>query len=190
MTQAATEVGIDRSTLPPAGTYSLDLSHTSVEFVARHILSRTRGRFAEFSGTIEVAEHLEDSALQVEIRAASIQSNDERRDGHLKSADFFDVESHPTLSFRSTGLRITGSDTFELDGELTVKDVTNPLTLSGTFIGWGPAMDGTPSFAASARATIDREDWDLTWNMVLESGGLLVSKKVDIEIEVEATLNV
>jgi polyisoprenoid-binding protein YceI len=81
---------------------------------------------------------------------------------------------------------VTGEDTFEIEGELTIKDVTNPVTLQGEYLGWGPDMNGEPMFAASAKATVNREDWDMTWNMAVETGGFLVSKKIDIEIEVEA----
>ena len=180
------QVGTEGVTAPPAGKWELDPAHTMVEFVARHMLTKVRGRFTDFSGTIEVGEKPEDSSMIVEIQAVSIQTNQEMRDNHMKSGDFFEVQTYPTLTFRSTGVRLTGGTNFELDGELTVKDVTNPITLQGEFIGWGPDPEGTPILAASARTTIDREDWDLTWNVVAETGGWLVGKRVDIEIEVEA----
>jgi polyisoprenoid-binding protein YceI len=175
-----------RTTMPPAGTYELDTTHTTVEFVGRHMLSKTRGRFTELSGTVEVGETPEASSVQVEVVAGSVTTHMEQRDNHLKSGDFFDLENHPTFSFRSTAVRVTGEDTFEVDGDLTIKDISNPVTLKGEYLGWGPDMEGTPMFAASARATVDREDWDMTWNMVVETGGFLVSKKIEIEIEVEA----
>jgi polyisoprenoid-binding protein YceI len=90
------------------------------------------------------------------------------------------------LTFTSTAVRPTGGTSFELDGDLTIKDITRPVTLSGEFLGWGPNMEGEPMLAASAKTTIDREDWDMTWNMAVEAGGFLVGKKVDLEIEVEA----
>jgi polyisoprenoid-binding protein YceI len=172
---------------PPApGKYELDQGHTMIEFVARHMLSKVRGRFTEFSGTIEVGERPEDSSVEVEIKAASIQTNLEQRDNHLKSGDFLELETYPVISFRSTGVRITGETTFELDGDLTVKDITNPITLKGEYLGTGLDMEGNQVFGASAKTTIDREDWDMTWNMAVEAGGFLVGKKVDLEIEVEA----
>ena len=184
MAQAAREIeGIE---LPPAGTYELDVTHTAVEFSARHMLTRTRGRFTEFSGTIEVGETPEDSNVQVEIKAASVQTNMDKRDEHLKSGDFLEIEKYPVLTFTSTGVRPTGGTGFELDGDLTIKDVTRPVTLTGEYEGWGPDMQGNPMFSASAKAAIDREDWDITWNMVVETGGLLVSKKVELEFDVEA----
>jgi polyisoprenoid-binding protein YceI len=174
-------------TLPAPGTYELDVAHTAVDFVARHMLSRVRGRFTEFTGTIEVAERPEDSSVAVEIKTASIKTDTEKRDEHLKSGDFLSIEEYPTITFTSTAVRPTGGTSFELDGDLTIKDVTKPVTLTGEFLGTGPGMDGeTPLFAASARTTIEREDWGVNWNMAVETGGFLVSKKVELEIEVEA----
>ena len=173
--------------LPPTGTYELDLAHTSVELVARHMLTKVRGRFTEFSGSIEVAERPEDSTVVVEIKTASIQTDTEKRDEHLRSEDFLLIEEYPLITFTSTAVRPTGGTSFELDGDLTIKDVTKPVTLTGEFLGTGPGMDGvTPLLAATARTTIEREDWGVSWNMVVETGGFLVSKKVEIEIEVEA----
>ena len=186
MTEAAREV--DGITAPPAGEWELDPAHTMVEFVARHILTKVRGRFTEFSGTIEIGDRPEDTHVEVEIQAASIQTNQEMRDNHQKSGDFLEIEKYPTLTFRTTAFRPTGGARFELDGELTVKDDTKAITLEGEFLGWGPAMEGRTVLGASARTTVDREDWGMTWNMIVETGGFLVSKKVDIEIEVEAYL--
>ena len=186
MTDEAREV--EAITAPPAGKWELDPAHTMVEFVARHILTKVRGRFTQFSGTIEVGDRPEGTRVEVEIQAASIHTNQEMRDNHLKSGDFLEIEKYPTLTFRSTAFRPTGGAGFELDGELTVKDVTKAITLGGEFLGWGPAMEGRTVLGASARTTVDREDWGITWNMILETGGFLVSKKVDIEIEIEAYL--
>ena len=173
-------------TPPPAGKYELDVSHSTVEFVGRHMISKVRGRFTEFSGAVLIGDTPEDSSVEVEVVAGSVTTHFEQRDNHLKSGDFFELESHPTFSFRSTAVRVTGADSFEIDGDLTIKDVTNPVTLNGEYLGWGPDMEGNPMFAASAKATVNREDWDMTWNMAVETGGFLVSKKIDIEIEVEA----
>jgi polyisoprenoid-binding protein YceI len=101
------------------------------------------------------------------------------------SGDFLEIE-YPVLTFTGTGVRLRGGTSFELDGDLTIKDITRPVILLGEFLGWGPDMEGKPMFAASAKTTIDREDWDMTWNMAVETGGFLVGKKVDLEIEVEA----
>ena len=172
--------------IPPVGTYELDPTHTVVGFVARHMLSKVRGQFTEFTGTIEVGDSPQDSHLDVEVKTGSITTHTEKRDQHLMSGDFLEIERHPVLTFKTTAVRPTGGMSFELDGDLTIKDITRPVALSAEFLGWGPDMEGKPMFAASARTTIDREDWGMTWNMAVEAGGFLVGKKVDLEIEVEA----
>ncbi len=172
--------------LPPAGKYELDQAHTAVEFVARHILTKVRGRFTEFSGWIEVAEEPEESSTEIEVETASIQTNTEQRDQHLKSNDFLNVEKWPVMTFRSTAVRHTGGATFELDGELTIRDVTRSVTLRGEYLGTDTNPYGKTVLAATAKTTLEREDWNVSWNMVLETGGFLVSRTVDLEIEVEA----
>jgi len=172
--------------LPSAGKYELDVAHTSVEFVARHMLTKVRGRFTDFSGWIEVADRPEDSEVRVEIKTRSIQTNTEQRDEHLKSDDFLNVEKWPVMTFHSTAIRHTGGTGFELDGELTIRDVTRPVTLTGEYLGTTTSPYGKTVLAASARTTLEREDWNVSWNMVLETGGFLVSKTIDLEIEVEA----
>jgi polyisoprenoid-binding protein YceI len=187
MAQPANEGRIYQGvSIPPPGTYELDPTHTVVGFVARHMLSKVRGQFTEFTGTIEVGDSPEDSTIAVEVKTESITTHTEKRDQHLRSGDFLESERYPVLTFTSTAVRLTGGTSFELDGDLTIKDITKPVTLSGEFPGWGPNMEGKPMFAASAKTTIDREDWGMTWNMAVETGGFLVSKKVDLEIEVEA----
>jgi polyisoprenoid-binding protein YceI len=172
--------------LPPAGKYDLDVAHTAVEFVARHILTRVRGRFTAFSGWIDVSEDPRESSAHVEIETASIQTNTEQRDQHLKSDDFLNVERWPVMTFDSTALRHTGGATFELDGDLTIRDVTRPVTLRGEYLGTETNPSGKTVLAATAKTTLEREDWNVSWNMVLETGGFLVSKTIDLEIEVEA----
>src|SRR5437016_2714031 len=172
--------------IPPAGRYELDQVHTVIGFVARHMLSKVRGQFTEFSGAIEVGQSPQDSHVEVQVKTGSITTHTEKRDQHLMSGDFLEIEKHPVLTFTSTALRPAGGTSFELDGDLTIKDITRPVILSGEFLGWGPDMQGKPMLAASARTMIDREDWGMTWNMAVETGGFLVGKKVDLEIEVEA----
>ncbi len=188
--QTQTVLETEGISLPPAGTWAFDKSHTSVGLVARHMLSKVRGNFTRFDGTIVIAERPEASSVEVEIDVASIETNNEMRDNHLRSGDFFDAETYPKLTFRSTALRPTGESTFDLVGDLTIKDVSNPVVLHGEFLGWGPGMspDSPAKAAFSAWAEIDREDWDMTWNMAVETGGLLVGKKVRIEIETELDL--
>ena len=173
---------------PPAGVYDLDLTHTSVEFVARHMLAKVRGRFTEFSGTVTVGSTPEESSVEVEIKADSIQTNTEQRDQHLKSGDFLTVEEFPTLTFRSSAVRPLEGTRFELDGDLTIKGITQPVTLRGQYLGLSKNPYGMTVLAATARTSIEREDWDMTWNVAIETGGWLVSKKIDLEVEVEAIL--
>jgi polyisoprenoid-binding protein YceI len=182
-----TPPAIDRAKLPPAGTWTFDKAHTRIEFIARHMLSKVRGRFTEYDGTVTIAERPEDSHVEVEIQAASLSTDTHMRDDHLRSGDFLEVETYPTLTFRSKELRPTGETTFELVGDLTIKDITREVVLEAEFNGWGPgATDDRPPLAAfSAKTEIDREDWDMTWNVAVETGGFLVSKKVQIEIETE-----
>jgi polyisoprenoid-binding protein YceI len=176
--------------LPPAGTYRFDKTHTSIEFVARHMLSKVRGRFDEFDGTIVIGDTLEDSFAEVELGAASIETKTDMRDNHLRSADFLDAERFPKLTFRSREIRPTGGNTFELVGDLTIKDITHEVVLEAEFHGFGtgPMPDAPLHAAFSASGEIDREDWDMTWNVAVETGGWLVSKKVKLEIETEIQL--
>jgi polyisoprenoid-binding protein YceI len=176
--------------LPPAGTWVFDKAHTSIGFVARHMLSKVRGRFNEFDGKVVIGNGLEDSFVEIEIDAGSVETKTDMRDNHLRSGDFFDVENHPKLVFRSREVRPTGGNTFQLVGDLTIRDVTREVVLDAEFLGWGPgAQPEYPSLAAfSASTEVDREDWDLTWNMAVETGGFLVGKKVQLEIDTELNL--
>jgi polyisoprenoid-binding protein YceI len=178
---------VDRGALPPAGTWTFDKNHTRLEFVARHMLSKVRGRFTEFDGTVMIAERPEDSHVEVEMQTASITTDTGMRDDHLRSDDFLEVDEHPIMSFRSTELRPTGENTFQLVGDLTIRGITRQVVLDAEFNGWGPgpSPDRPPLAAFSAKTEINREDWDMTWNVAVETGGFLVSKKVQIEIETE-----
>jgi polyisoprenoid-binding protein YceI len=178
---------IQTQNLPAQGTWTIDTSHSSVEFVVRHLMvAKVRGRFSEFSGTIHVGETPEASSVEVEISTPSITTGDPQRDGHLLSADFFDAETHPTIGFRSTGVRSVKGERYELDGELTVLGVAKPVRLDLEYQGSITDPFGNDKAVFSASTEIDREDWGLTWNQALESGGVLVGKKAKIEIEVEA----
>lgn len=176
--------------LPAAGTWTIDNSHSSVEFVVRHLMvAKVRGRFADFSGTIHVGETPETSSVEVEISTSSVTTGDPQRDGHLLSADFFDAETYPTIGFRSTGVRPVKGERYEVDGELTVHGVTKPVVLDLEYQGSITDPFGNDKAVFSASTEIDREDWGLTWNQALESGGVLVGKKAKIEIEIEAVHN-
>jgi len=187
----ATVRTIDGHPVPAEGKWTADPSHSTVEFVARHlVVSKVRGRFTDYDATIEIAEKPEESGVVATIQAASITTGDETRDGHLRNADFFDVEQFPTLKFTSTKVTPTGETDWDVEGDLTIKDVTKPVTLKVEFSGvitdpWGGERAG---FTASTE--IEREKWGLTWNQALEGGGVVVSKKIKLELEIEAVKQV
>ena len=170
-------------------TWTLDPSHSTVEFVAKHMMITTvRGRLAEFEGTIVAdEEHIADSSVEVTFKAASIDSRAEQRDGHLRSPDFLDVETYPDVTFRSTKVEGTKAK-FRVTGDLTIRDVTRPITLEATFEGTGKDPWGGTRSSFSAHGKFDRRDFGLTWNVALEAGGILVSNEVKIQIEAQAVL--
>jgi polyisoprenoid-binding protein YceI len=177
-------------TVVAPGTWDIDRDHSNVEFVARHLLSKVRGRFNEFEGAITVGEDPAESSVEVTIDAASIDTHQPDRDAHLRSGDFLDVEEYPTLHFVSTAVRPSGEDGhFEVDGDLTIRDVTKPVTLDVEFLGWSDDPWSGERAGFSASTEIDRDEFGANYNVVLETGGLLVGKKVRIELEVEAILH-
>jgi polyisoprenoid-binding protein YceI len=172
-------------TLPATGTWNLDIAHTTIDFKVKHLMTaRVRGGFKTFSGTIDVAEPIEDSSVRVTIDAASIDTGAPDRDNHLRSADFLDAENYPTLEFTSSGVRETGSG-YAVDGELTIRGETRPVTLDMEYSGVVQDPWGNEKAIFSASTKINREDWGLSWNAPLEAGGWLVGKEVTIEIEAE-----
>jgi polyisoprenoid-binding protein YceI len=174
-------------TIPAAGTYVLDQAHKRVGFVARHMMvSKVRGQFAEATATITVADNPLESSVTATIQAQSIETGQADRDAHLRSGDFLDVETHPTLEFRSTGVKSHRGNEFVLTGDLTIRGATRPVELDVEFEGVGRSPYGQEIFGFTASTEIDREDFGLTWNVALETGGVLVGKKVKIEIEGEA----
>jgi polyisoprenoid-binding protein YceI len=173
--------------IPEAGTYVLDKGHTTVEFVGRHLMiTKVRGRFTDFDGTVVIGETPEQSSVEVTIDAASVNSGDDKRDGHLRSPDFLDVEQFPQMTFRSTSVDLNRDGTAKVTGDLTVKGVTRPVTLDVEFDGASPDPWGGQRLGFTASTEIDREDWGLTWNVALETGGMLVGKKVRLEFNVQA----
>lgn len=172
--------------VPEAGTYVIDATHSGIEFVARHLMvAKVRGRFSAFSGTLQIAEVPEESSVEVTINAASIDTRDEQRDGHLRSPDFLDVETYPTLRFVSTEVEAAGEG-WKVTGDLTIRDVTRPVVLDVEFLGATVDPFGGQRVGFSATTEINREDWGITWNQALEAGGWLVGKTVRIELGVEA----
>lgn len=172
--------------VPAAGTYDIDAKHTSVEFVARHLMiSKVRGRFDDVAGTITVAEVPEDSSVEVTIGSASVRTGEEQRDAHVRGADFFDSETFPQWTFVSTGVALVGGS-WQVTGDLTIRDVTRPVVLDVEFEGASTTPWATTAIGFSATTEIDREEWGLTYNQTLETGGVLVGKKIRVELSVEA----
>lgn len=171
--------------LPAPGRWEIDAGHAEVAFVGRHfMLTKVRGRFLGVKGAVEVGASPEETTVVVDIDMSSVSSGDDARDEHLRSADFFDVEQHPSATFRSTGVMWNGR-TGRLNGTLTIKDVTKPVVLDVEYLGHVTDPWGSDRAVFGARGTINREDWGLTWNMILESGGIVVSKEIEIDIQAE-----
>ena len=172
------------------GDYTIDASHTRLGFSARHAMVTTvRGNFADFEGTAHVdAETPANSSVRLTIRAASINTASADRDGHLRSADFFDAETHPEITFASTSVERDGTD-WTVTGDLTIKGTTRSITIP--FEENGTAQDpfGNVRIGFEGATTINRKDWDLTWNAALETGGVLVSEKIKLEFDVSAIKN-
>lgn len=166
------------------GTWNLDTSHSTVGFTVRHAgISKVRGQFTDVEGTLTLGETLADSSVSATIQAASFNSGDENRDGHVRSADFFDVETFPTLSFVSSA--ITGDEEdFELTGELTIRGISKTVTFKGEFNGVAVDPFGATRAGFEAKTVISRKEFGLTWNAALEAGGVLVSDKVTITLDV------
>jgi polyisoprenoid-binding protein YceI len=178
------------ATRPKVGTYNIDPTHTEVGFVARHLIgTKVRGRFTEAAGTFTVAENPEDSTLEASVNAATIHTNQSMRDDHLRTNDFLDVETYPTLSLKSTGFKQVSDTEWKMYTDLTVRGVTKPVEFDLEFLGEGPSMqEGKTVVAFSASAEIDRRDFGVNFNHALLDGSVVVGNKVKIEIEVEASL--
>ena len=173
--------------IPVPGSYVLDAAHKRVGFVVRHLMvSKVRGQFAEATATITVAEDPLQSSVVASITTASVETGQADRDNHLRSGDFFEAEKYPTIEFRSTRIKSHAGAEFVVEGELTIKDVTRTVDLVVEFEGATTSPFGYSVFGFSATTEIDREDWGLTYNMALETGGVMIGKKVKIEIEGEA----
>jgi polyisoprenoid-binding protein YceI len=171
--------------LPAAGTWSIDPGHAELAFVGRHFgLTKIRGRFTGIDGTVQVAADPTESTVDVTIDMASVESGSADRDNHLRSADFFDVDNHPTAHFRSTAIAFDGTRG-TITGELTIKGITQAVVLDVEYLGYARDPWDNDRAVFSATAAVNREDWGLTWNMVLDSGSLLVSKHIKLEIDVE-----
>jgi polyisoprenoid-binding protein YceI len=168
------------------GTWNVDPSHSTVGFVARHLMvTKVRGRFQSFSGVLNIAADPLQSSVDASVELASITTGDESRDTHLKSADFFDVEKNTTMTFRSTSIKPAGDD-YEMTGDLTINGITKPVTFELEFEGVNKDPWGNTKAGFSAEAEISRKAWGLEWNVALETGGVLVGDKIKIQLDIQA----
>ena len=187
MASQATARSSEAVQVPEPGIWDIDPAHSSVGAVARHLMvTKVRGRFTSFSGQLTIGETPEQSSVVATIDASSIDTAEPRRDEHLRSADFLDAENYPTLEFRSTEVERTSDTSLRMGGELTIRGVTRPVSLDVSYLGLLADPFGNNKAVFSAETEIDREEWGMTWNAALETGGVLVGKKLKIELEIQA----
>ena len=178
---------VDGVTVPAAGTYVLDPGHTRIGFVARHLMvTKVRGSFREFEGSITIGDDTTASTAQATIKTASIDTGTPDRDNHLVSGDFLEVEKFPTISFANAKVVSQKGTDFKVTGDLTIKDVTREVTLDVELDGVAKDPWGNEKLAVTARTEIDREDFGMTWNVALETGGVLVSERVKLDFDISA----
>ncbi|OLM31722.1 Protein yceI precursor [Pseudonocardia sp. Ae717_Ps2] len=171
------------------GTWDIDAAHSDVSFSVRHMMvSKVRGRFTGVTGELVTAERLQDSSVTATVDATSITTGQEQRDGHIRSADFFDVEKYPEWTFRSTGLVAKGGDDYVLAGDLTIKGVTRPVEFALDVNGFGPDAYGGTRAGFTATTTIKRSEFGVDIEMPMDGGGVVVGDKVSVELEIEAVL--
>lgn len=166
--------------------YQIDPVHSRVEFTIRHMFSKVTGSFDEFSGTIKYdADAPATSSVNAEIKSSSIDTNNEKRDGHLKSPDFFDVAKYPTLTFTSTKVTPAQEGKLKVEGNLTIHGVTKPVVIEAAFMGSGPGLDGVTRAGFEGSTKVDRKDFGIIWNKTLDQGGTLLGDDVQINLQVE-----
>ncbi|MEU6485557.1 YceI family protein [Streptomyces sp. NPDC046887] len=185
---SASGSAVDPALAALTGEYTLDPAHSSVGFTARHaMVTNVRGSFTDFDGTLKLdGTNPAASSAVIDVRIASIDTGNADRDGHLRSADFFDAEQFPEMTFRSTGAEIVGGDDYRLTGDLTIKGVTKPLTIDLEFNGSAKDPFGNERVGFEGTAALLRSEWGLTWNAALETGGVLVSDKIKLTFEISA----
>ncbi|MGH3242625.1 MAG: YceI family protein [Spirillospora sp.] len=168
-----------------AGTWNIDPVHSEVTFVIRHLMTKVRGTFTDFTGSVLIADELAGSSATAEIKVDSIDTRNADRDAHIRTSDVLDVESHPTMKFVTSGVRAEGGE-YYLDGELTIKGVTRPVSLAVEFNGVAEDMTGGTRAGFSAATTINRKDWGIEFNIPLSGDRALLSDKVDLQLEIQA----
>ena len=185
MTAATTQTAVPGYV---AGTWNIDAVHSEVGFSVRHMMvSKVRGRFTTFSGQLVTGENPLESSVTAEIDLASINTGSEQRDGHIRSADFFEVETYPTMTYRSTGVRLAGGD-YVLDGDLTLKGVTRNVPMTLELNGFGPDPFGGTRAGFTATGEINRRDFNVNFSAPMETGGAVVADKISLHLEIEAVL--
>ena len=179
---------ITKSPATLTGAYTIDPSHSRIGFAARHVMvTKVKGSFNEFEGNGYFdAEDASNSSLQLIIKSASIDTRNVDRDNHLRSNDFFDMETFPEITFASTKVEAVDGDRYRVTGDLTIKGVTKPVAVDFEHTGSGPDPYGNDRIGFEGKAVIDRTDWGVSWNAALETGGVLVGEKVTLEFEVSA----
>jgi polyisoprenoid-binding protein YceI len=180
-------ISTSKSTLVPAGTWSVDPIHSTVGFSVKHLgIATVRGKFEDFSGTLEIGEGDETARAYGTVQGVSINTGDAGRDEHLRSADFFGVEQNPELRFESTGIEHVDDETFEITGDLTMNGVTKPIKLTAEVQGEETDPWGNDRVALEVTGQLNRGDWDMTFNQALGSGNLLVGEKVKLQLDIAA----
>jgi polyisoprenoid-binding protein YceI len=183
---ASTQVQPGVRNIPDPGSYALDPTHSYVAFTARHLMvTKVRGRFPVTEGRLVVSEDTSLSSVEATIDVSAVESGDPKRDEHLRSADFFDTENHRYATFRSTSVEDHGDGEFTLQGDLTIRDVTRPVSLKGEYLGTQVSPWGDTRIGFSAEADVSRKEWGLEWNLALETGGVIVGDKIKLVIDAE-----
>jgi polyisoprenoid-binding protein YceI len=168
------------------GVWNVDPAHSSIGFVARHLMvTKVRGRFTKFTGTITIAEDPLKSSVEAEVDLESVSTGDETRDNHLRSADFFNTEANRTMTFKSTSIT-PDDDDYKVTGDLTIAGITKPITFDLEFEGVNKDPWGNTKAGFEAESEISRKEWGLNWNVALEAGGVLVGDKIKIELDIQA----
>lgn len=169
-----------------SGSYTLDTAHTQVGFVARHaMVTKVRGRFTDFEGTASTGENLQDAKIHLVVKTNSLDTRNEDRDNHVRGADFFDVENYPEITFDSTSISAAG-ETLSVTGDLSIKDVTKPVTIDFEYIGAAQDPFGNERVGLEGAVAVSRKDWNIDFDATLPTGGFLVSEKVTLEFEISA----
>jgi polyisoprenoid-binding protein YceI len=187
MALAAFAAGFSAVPALAADSYTIDAGHSEVSFQIRHLVSQVRGRFNDFSGTIALdTGKPESSSVEFKIKAASVDTALADRDKHLRSADFFDVEKHPEITFKSTAIKASGKDTYAVTGNLTIRGVTKQVTLPVSFLGTARDPWGNDKAGFETATTLNRKDYGIVWNAALDAGGFILGDDVKVSINLEA----